>query len=412
MQLNLPLVTSGRTDGRTEKRSAPTSWDLMRGFGIDTEAGTPVSPNLAENLSAVYAAVQVISETVASLNLQVLRRIEDGVRQAAPAHPVARIFHGDANEHQTALEWLELMQAHCLLRGQSFSEIIRDERGAPVALLPVHPDMVSVLRIPGTRRVVYDVTDWERGSTRRLLPEEVFHLKDRSDDGIIGRSRLERARESFGTAIAVERHAAATFRNGASMSGIVSHPETLGPDAAKTLRESLQAIYGGHRNAGRIGVLEEAMTWQSVGISPENAELLASRRFSVEAIARIFRVPPPLLADLSHGNYSNVVELNRAFSIHCIRPWLRRWERTIEHSLLSEEGRRTYEVEFDADELVAGDLLQRWQAYRIMREIGAASANEIRMWEKVNKRSDDDANAYLSPLNMNREQAGEPKDQE
>jgi HK97 family phage portal protein len=395
---------------KPETRAAPSSWDLMRG-GIDTEAGVPVAPALAENLSAVYAAVQIISETVASLQLTVLRRVEDGVRHAAPDHPVARLFGRDANERQTALEWLEQMQAHCLLRGNAYSEIRRDNRGAPVELVPLHPDNVAVLRIPRTRRVVYQVTDPE-GGTRRLLPEEVFHLRDRSDDGIVGKSRLERARESFGTAIATERHAASTFRNSATLSGVFTHPEALGTEAHANLRASLETLFAGARNAGRFGVLEEGMTFQALSVSPEDAELLASRRFSVEAIARIFRVPPPLLADLSHGNYSNVVELNRGFAIHCIRPWLRRWERTIERALLSEEGRRQYEVEFDADELVAGDLLQRWQAYRIMREIGAANANEIRLWERINKRDDPDADAYLSPLNMASEQAGRPRQDE
>jgi len=237
------------------------------------------------------------------------------------------------------------------------------------------------------------------------LADEVLHLKDRSDDGIVGRSRLQRAREAFGITIATERHAANTFRNGATLSGVLQHPETIGPEAVERLRESFEALHKGSGNAGRIGVLEEGVKWQATSVAPEDAELLASRRFGVETIARIYRVPPPVLGDLSHGNYSNVVELNRVFAVHCIRPWATKWEAAIGRALLTD---RSVEVEFDMDELTRGDMLTRWQSYRIMREIGGASANEIRGWEKINRRTDPGGDEFLRPANMMPEQTGQP----
>src|SRR5690606_6750080 len=140
-------------------------------------------------------------------------------------------------------------------------------------------------------RVRYDISDPISGGTRRLLPEEVFHLKDRSDDGILGVSRLRRARDTFGTAIATEQFASSTYRNGAFLSGVVTHPEQIGPEAAKTLRDSLEALHTGSGNAGRFGVLEEGMTWTPLSVSPEDAQMLESRRFGVEQVARIYRVP-------------------------------------------------------------------------------------------------------------------------
>ncbi|HEY9056194.1 MAG TPA: phage portal protein [Aurantimonas sp.] len=392
---------------KQERRSAttPSTWDLMKSNGGDLSGAA--NPNLAENISAVFACVQIISETVASLPLKIYR-VDGDERSLDRAHPVARIFASDANDWQTAPEWLETVTAHCLLRGNGYSEIVRDGRGAPVALKPLHPGLVSVARSTRSSRILYEVSDPD-GGTRRLLPEEVFHLKDRSDDGIVGISRLRRAAETFSTVVATEQFAANTYRNGAHLSGIVSHPEQIGPEAAKTLRESLEALYSGPRNAGRFGVLEEGMQWQALSVSPEDAQMLESRRFGVEQIARIYRVPPPVLGDLSNGSYSNVTELGRWFATFTITPWLNRIEKAIERALFSEAGRRSHIVEFDMDLLLRGDMLQRMQAYRIGREVGLYSANDLRGFENLNPRTDEDADTFLSPLNMQREQKGEPK---
>jgi HK97 family phage portal protein len=393
-----------------ESRSAsPTSWDLLRtGGGFDTDAGVPVSPHLAENLSAVFAAVQIISETVATLPLVVYRREGAQVRSAAPGHPVAQLLAGDPNDLQTAPEFFEMMTAHCLLRGNSYAEIARDAKGQPVQLIPLHPDWVSVVTFANSRRIAYDVSD-PHGGTRRLLPEEMLHLKDRSDDGIVGKSRLARARETFGTVIATERFAASTFRNGAALSGVLSHPDQIGEEAGKNLRRSFENIYKGADNAGRIAILEEGLKWTAISVSAEDAQMLESRRFGVENIARIFRVPPPVLGDLSNGSYSNVTELGRWFYAHTIQPWLVRWEKLIERSLFSEAGRASYEVEFDTDLLLRGDMLTRYQSYRIAREIGLASANELRAWEHLNPRTDPGGDEYFAPANMQSEQTGRPK---
>lgn len=388
-----------------ERRDTPSSWDLMVGRG-DVD-GVPTSPHFAENLSAIFACVQIISETVATLPLVVYRLRGEG-KSPAPDHPVARLFSREPNTLQTPVEFLEMVTAHCLLRGNAYAEIVRDNRGAPAELIPLHPDRVAVLRIPRTRRVVYDVSDPE-GGTRRLLAEEMLHLKDRSDDGWVGKSRLARARETFQTAAATERFAGATYRNGASLSGVLSMPDRLTEAAAKRLSASFDE-HKGAGNAGKVAVLEEGLKWTAISVSPIDAQMLESRRFSVEQIARLFRVPPPVLGDLSHGSYSNVTELGRWFYQHTIMPWLTKWERTIERSLFSEEGRRTHEVEFDADALVRGDMLARFQAYRIGREIGLYSANDLRRFESLNPRSDDAADAFLSPLNMQPEQSGAPKD--
>lgn len=402
------LATTGADNHAPERRSAPTSWDLLHADRWPSESGSPVSPFIAENLSAVFGCVQIISETIATLPPVVYRRSADG-KFAAPNHPVSRLFR-QPNSLQTPPEFIEMMQAHCLLRGNAYAEIVRDDRGSPVELIPLHPDRVAVLRIPNTRKVVYDVSEIDGTRTRRLLAEEVLHLKDRSEDGIVGRSRLHRCRETFGTAISTERFAAFTYKNGATMSGVLTHPDHVGDTALQNIKNSLELNHAGVEKARSILVVEEGLKWESISVSPEDAQMLESRRFSVEQICRLYRVPPPVAGDLSHGTYSNVEQLGRWFFTHTITPWLTKWERTIERALFSEEARRTHEVEFDADMLVRGDMLQRFQAYRIGREVGLYSANDLRKFENLNPRTDPDADAFLSPMNMQSEQKGQPKE--
>jgi HK97 family phage portal protein len=395
-----------------ETRAAPTSWDLIQGRGIDTDAGVPVSPHLAENLSAAFASVQLVAQTLASLPIVVYRRDGDGNRTEVPEHAVARLFAGDVNEHQSAVDFVEMQAAALLWNGNCYAEIRRDARGAPVALIPYYPSLVSVFRIPGSpRRLRYEVSDLD-GGTRRLLADEMLHVRDRSDDGLVGKSRLQRAREAFGTAMATEKFAASTYRNGAALSGIVSHPETLGPDAAKTLRESMQSIYGGHGNAGRIGVLEEGATWTQMSVSPEDAQLLESRRFGVESICRLFGVPPQLIGDTSTTAYSNMVEASRHLARLTIAPWAAKWETALARSLFTESDRQTHSIEINMDELLRGDPLQRAQTWRVLREIGAVNANEVRRSEGWNRRTDPAGDEFLAPMNMAPAQEGAPKESE
>lgn len=391
-----------------ETRSQPTSWDLLATLGYPSTTGQMVSPALVEGNAAAFNAIQIIAEAVAMLPVLVYRKEGEGVRQAEESHPVARLFTEAPNELQSPAEFVAMMQANCLIHGASYAEIIRDDTGKPVALWPLHPGQITLERIPGTRRIRYQVSDVV--GSRRLLPGEVFCVRDRWDDPFTPRSRLDRAREALGGAIATERFAAATWRNGARLSGIVSHPEQIGPEAAKTLRETLQAVYGGTDNAGKIGVLEEGMTWKDVSATPHDAELSEARRLAVLEVARIFNVPAPLLNELSNANYSNLVELRRQFASGTVQPWLTRWEQSIMRDLFSETGRRAHEVEFDTDLLVRSDILTRFQAYRIGRETGVYNANDLRRFEHLNPRTDAEAESFLSPLNMQLEQKGQPKD--
>lgn len=393
---------------KTETRAAPTSWDLLGQMGLPSLTGGLVSPAVIEGNAAAFNAVQLIAESVGSLPLHIYRKAADDAREAAADHPVAKLFSDRPNDIQSPAEFVTMMQAHCLFHGAAYAEIERDGEGKPTALWPLHPGQVALERIPGTRRIRYAVSD-EVGS-RRLLPAEVLAIRDRWDDPFTPRSRIDRAREALGGVIATERFASAVWRNGARLSGIVKHPEQIGPEAAKTLRESLQALYGGSDNAGKVGVLEEGMDWLTVSATPHDAELSEARRLAVLEVCRVFNVPAPLLNELSNANYSNLVELRRQFAAGTIQPWLVKWEQAIRRDLFSEEGRRGFEIEFDMDLLVRADFLQRLQGYRIGRETGLYNANDLRRFENLNPRKDAEADSFLSPLNMQSEQTGAPKE--
>jgi HK97 family phage portal protein len=368
------------------------------------------SPYAAELHSAVTAAVATISEAVASLPLGVFRLDAAGDREEARFHPVARLFAGHANEWQSGFELVELLTSWALLWGYGAAEIIRDARGAVTALNPIHPSHMTTERL-ASGRLRFRVSDPAGGPTRILLQDELFIIRDRVDgaDGLFtGRSRLSRAREAVANALQAERYAGAVFSNGAAIGGVLEHPGELGGDAAARIRADFDSFVGTGA-AGRTIVLEEDMHFKPIAAKPDEAQALESRRFSVEAIARIFRIPPVLLGDLTNANYSNSVELARQFATFTLRPWLTRWERTIELSLFSEATRSQFVAEFDTDLLVRTNILERWQAYRLMRETGGASANEIRRWENIPRRTDPEGDAYFSPANMQGEQTGRPR---
>jgi HK97 family phage portal protein len=394
----------------TEQRSAPPStWDMMRVGHIEfgNDAGVPVTAYLAEGLAAVTACATAISETAGMLPIHLYRKLPDGSRICEHNHPLAMLLADGPNDWQTTPEFIEMMTAHCVLRGNSYAGIQRDNRGAIVALYPFHPDLVSPVWIPSTGRYAYDVS-LRQGGTRRYLAEELLHFKDRSDDGFIGKSRLHRARESFGGAIATERYANSTFKNGAAMSGILSHPEAIGEAAATRLGKDFKQTYSGSANAGAVAVLEEGLKWQQISVSPDDAQMLQSRKFTALQIARIYRVPPPIIGDLDGAKGNSIAEIGRWFYSQTMMPWLNKWEKLIVRSLLSTAERRNFEVEFDCDLLLRGDMLTRFQAYRIAREVGIYNANELRQFEKANPRKDPGGAEYFAPANMNQEQTGQP----
>ncbi|GAB3475000.1 phage portal protein [Polaromonas eurypsychrophila] len=354
----MSLITRALSAIGLERRSVSGGDPYWSNFA--SLQGGPVNAATAQGVSAVYACVSAISETIASLPLVLYRRDGEG-RSPAPDHSLYRVLHDQANENQTALEFREWMQAAVLLRGNAFARIIRGNDGQVRELLPVSPDRVTVLRVGD--KIAYDYTDL-KGVVHRLLSGEVLHLRHRAgDDAVLGVSPIAAAKGVVELAISERDHGNATFKNGARLSGILKFPQTLKAEQRTALKNSWDSQYSGGANSGKTAILESGVEYQTVSMTLEDAEWIAARQFSVEEVARLFRVPPTVIGDLRHGNYSNSVEMARQFVTLTLKRHMVMWEQAIASKLLTEAGRRTYFAEHAVEGLLRGDSVNRADFY-------------------------------------------------
>lgn len=349
------------------------------GWPVALSAST-VTTTTAQGVSAVYACVQAISETVASLPLILFKRDGDD-RKRATAHPLYRVLHDQFNPELTALEGREYMQACVLLKGNAYARIEWDMAGQVIALWPISPDAMQVRRAPSG--LVYEYSDGT-GTLHRLLAHECLHLRHRlGDDGVMGVSPIAAARGVVELAQAEADHGVNTFRNGAKLLGVLKFPGKLKPEQRTAIANSWSTQHGGGANAGRTAILEEGVDFQSVSMTLEDSEWIAARQFSVEEVARLFRVPPTVIGDLRHGNYSNSVEMARQFVTQTLRRHLVMWEQGIASKLLTEAGRRTHFAQHAVEGLLRGDSANRAAFYSAGIAAGWMLPSEARRLEDM-----------------------------
>lgn len=368
---------------RLFKRSSPepttpaydTYYDRLTGFpGV---AGVDVNTTTAEGISAVYACCAAISETVGSLPLDVYRNTDNG-REKAKTHPLYRLLHDAPNNYQTALEFREQMQRHVLLRGNAYAEIVWNPNGSVKALLPMHPDSVTVLR-SSLGNLVYDHVDG-KGNQRRLLAEEVLHLRYHSDDGILGRSPIQVARDTIGLALAERTHGAKMFEQGTKLSGVIETAAGTTREQAGQIRESWAAGQSGVSNHGRTAVLPQGATFKTVSMTLEDAEWIEARKLSVIEVCRLFRCPPVIVQSMESANYSNSVELARQFVTMTLRRHLICWEQGINRACINNPA---FFVEHNVEGLLRGDSLARANFYQRGIEDGWMLRSEVRRIENL-----------------------------
>ncbi len=346
-------------------------------FGGST-AGKHVNPRSAMQTTTVYACVRVIAETIASLPLHVYALKESG-REKAYNHPLYRILHDEPNGEMTSFTWRETLMAHLLLWGNGYSQIIRDGRGRVVALYPLLPERMLVDR-DSRGRLVYAYN--KDGADVPLRPEDVLHIPGLGFDGVMGYSPIALERNAIGLGIAAEEYGSRFFANGATPSGVLTHPGAV-KDTTR-LRESWNAAYGGSGNSGKVAILEEGMKFEKVSIPNNEAQFLESRKFQVNEICRIYRVPPHMVGDLEHATFSNIEHESINFGVYTIRPWLIRLEQAMNKALFSESDKSAFFVSFNLDGLLRGDYKSRMEGYAIGRQNGWLSANDIRDLESMN----------------------------
>lgn len=342
-----------------------------------TLSGQRVSTRMAENLSAVMACVNAISSVMSSLPALVYRLGADG-REEISTHPVARLVR-QPNEAQTWPDLIEWGMAQVLLHGNAVWAIEWDRAGRPLALRPVPWDHVSPVLLP-SGRMAYDVSRFVSpwGSTetpRRYLAEDVLHLKDRSDDGLIGRSRISRAPDVLGNAAGIQEFTGSVWRNQATPSGVVTAAEFL-TDAQMDQLEASLGKHQGSRNARRVMVLPSGFKFDPVSLSPEDAEVLESRKFSTVEMCRLFQVPPPIVQDYSHNTFTNAQQAALWFAQFTLAPWARKIEAEFARSIFGPSSDCSLEI--DLSGLMRGDYATRWQAHEIAVRNNILTPDEVR----------------------------------
>ena len=363
--------------------------------GLQSSSGVSISSDNALTIGTVYASVRVISESIASLPLITYKR-NGRSKQRFADHPLYTILHDLPNPEMSAMSLRETLTAHTVLRGNGYAEIDWDRSGYPSALYPLRPDrMEDIRRVDGELFYFYRLPD---GQGVRLPAYRVMHIRGLSPDGMYGYNPIALMRNAIGLTKATEEYGSKFFANGAIPSIVVKHPGTLSDGAYDRLIESWEARHQGLENAHRIAILEEGMSVDQVGMAPEDAQFLDTRKFQRSEIASIFRVPAHMIGDLDKASYASIEQQSLDFVTYTLRPWLVRWEQAIYKDLLLPRERATVFAEHLVDALLRGDLASRYAAYQIGRQGGWLSANDVREIENMNPF--DDGDTYLMPLNM------------
>ena len=364
-------------------------------FG-STTSGKPVTERSAMQITAVYACVRILSETIAGLPLHLYRHDDYGGKVKAVEHPLYRLLHDEPNPEMTSFAFRETLMGHLLLWGNAYAQIIRNGKGEVLALYPLMPEKMNVDR-DENGNIFYEYRRTQEDAPTvcvKLTPSDVLHIPGLGFDGLVGYPPIAIAKNAIGMAAACEEYGAKFFANGAAPGGVLEHPSVV--KDPERLRESWNTVYQGSGNAHRIAVLEEGVKYQPIGVSPEQAQFLETRKFQINEIARIFRVPPHMVGDLEKSSFSNIEQQSLEFVKYTLDPWVARWEQNIFRTLLSSEEKETFFAKFNVDGLLRGDYQSRMNGYATARQNGWMSANDIRELEDLNLIPDElGGNRYL-----------------
>ena len=374
-----------RSRDKPQNRTSGSTYSFFLG---NSTSGKQVTERSAMQMTAVYSCVRILAEAVAGLPLHLYRYTENGGKEKALDHPLYRLLHDEPNPEMSSFVFRETLMTHLLLWGNAYSQIIRNGKGEVIALYPLMPNRMSVDR-DESGQLYYQYTTVPEdaptleGTTVNLLPKDVLHIPGLGFDGLVGYSPIAMAKNSIGMAIACEEYGAKFFANGAAPGGVLEHPGTI--KDPQRVRESWQSTFGGTSNANKIAVLEEGMKYTPISISPEQAQFLQTRKFQINEIARIFRVPPHMVGDLEKSSFSNIEQQSLEFVKYTLDPWVIRWEQSIQRVLLTPEEKDNYFVKFNLEGLLRGDYQSRMNGYAIARQNGWMSANDIRELENQDR---------------------------
>ena len=390
------LAALARPEERGVSVGDPNVWErIFGGPGRDSKAGVTVTHDKALSATTVFQAVRLISETLATVPLK-LYRADGRVKEPARDHRVYRLLHDEPNEEQTAAEFREMLLGWAVMAGTGYAHIVRNNGGQPMELWPIPKYRVRPNRIrDGT--LEYEVTV-PSGAPRTVKREDMLVLRGFSLNGVLGEDAIHRMREAFGLTLATEEFGSKFFGQGATISGAVEHPQTLTPGAADNLRKQLNAEHSGLEKSHRIMLLQEGMKFTPGGITPEQGQMLETRKFQVTEVARAFNIPPNMLMDLERATFSNVEQQFIQFVTISLRPWAVRLEQAAKKRLLTDTEKGRYTIVHSMEGLLRGDSETRSQFYQSLFQVGALSPNDILELEDMNPVEGGDQR--FVPLNM------------
>ena len=393
--------------GLFRPRDAPqnrTSGSSYAFFMGGSTSGKMVNERSAMQMTAVYACVRILSEAIAGLPLHLYRYNDEGGKEKAVDHPLYALLHDEPNPEMTSFVFRETLMTHLLLWGNAYAQIIRNGKGEVIALYPLMPNRMTVDRDKNGKLYYQYWTSSDdaptmEGSTVVLDPSEVLHVPGLGFDGIVGYSPIAMARNAIGMAIACEEYGAKFFANGAAPSGVLEYPTTL--NDPEKLRNAWQSQFGGSENSGKTPVLENGLHYVPIGIKPQEAQFLETRKFQIDEIARIFRIPPHMVGDLDKSSFSNIEQQSLEFVKYSLDPWVIRWEQSLARALFSLDEKGKFFFKFNVEGLLRGDYASRMQGYATARQNGWMSANDIRELENLDRIPEEEGgDLYLVNGNM------------
>ena len=381
-----------------------TSGSAYTFFMGGSSAGKNVNERSAMQMTAVYACVRILSEAIAGLPLHMYRYKDDGGKEKAFDHNLYHLLHDEPNPEMTSFVFRETLMTHLLLWGNAYAQIIRNGKGEVIALYPLMPNRMTVNR--DSNGMLYyqyqksnDDAPTMEGSSVILSPSEVLHVPGLGFDGLVGYSPIAMAKNAIGLSMAAEEYGAKFYANGAAPSGVLEHPGVL-KDPAK-VRDSWNAAFGGSSNSHKVAVLAEGLKYTPISISPNEAQFFETRKFQIDEIARIFRVPPHMVGDLEKSSFSNIEQQSLEFVKYTLDPWVVRWEQSLYRALLSSDEKNTYFFKFNLEGLLRGDYQSRMQGYSIGIQNGFMCPNDVRELENLDLIPDElGGNKYMVNGNM------------
>ncbi|MCB0587028.1 MAG: phage portal protein [Phaeodactylibacter sp.] len=402
---NILPVWAGNTpkpDESTEKRGffeyIGTNLDtIINSVGnFKSSSKETIDVESALGLSAVWRALNILSDSIASLPVHVIQKYNDGQQFERPAHPVSRVLTVNPSPLFTPYTLLHTMVAHAALWGNAYA-IIKRERVTryPKTLTVVEPHRVEPVIMPNDS-LVYKVND----ISLTFKSDDVIHFGGLSWNGIAGKNVLQTLADNFGLGIANQEYLSKFFADGATIAGVIKHPGRLDDNAMERLRRSWESKYGGAANSGKTAILEQGMDYQSIGLSPQQAAAGETKKLTVADVARIFGVPQFLLEDLDRATFNNIEHLSLLFIKHTVLPWCKRIEAEFNRKLFPNDEQGQYVIQFDIDALLAVDFDSRGKWIETMMKWGILNRDEVRAQEGYNPIPDGTGKQFFVPMNM------------